>query len=98
MVAVAYSRVMPSYDLFHDLALYRRQNLAASEYLATQVAINAPFLSISSHQLRCKSCSHRPFTSFGLRFYAYLPNSSEDMLEAARGDWYAAEDSPSGRH
>ncbi len=27
-----------------------------------------------------------------LRFYAFVPNASEDMLEAARGDWYAAED------
>jgi hypothetical protein len=69
MVAVAYGRVMPPYDLFHDLALYRRQNSAASEYLATQVAINAPpFLSISSPQPGRKSCSHRPFTMFGLRF------------------------------
>ena len=27
-----------------------------------------------------------------LRFYAFVPNASEDMLETARGDWYAAED------
>ena len=27
-----------------------------------------------------------------LRFYAFVPNASEDILEVARGDWYAAED------
>jgi hypothetical protein len=27
-----------------------------------------------------------------LRFYAFVPNVSEDELELARGDWYAAED------
>ncbi len=27
-----------------------------------------------------------------LRFYAFVPNVSEDDLELARGDWYAAED------
>ena len=27
-----------------------------------------------------------------VRFYAFVPNVSEDELELARGDWYAADD------